>query len=98
MTGFFSSEFFFHYRRNLPAVFGSALLAFFALLATLGPLLVAQDPYDVSQLELMDSFKPPAWLEVVTAGICSGPMARAATCSHPSSMARGFPPSSASPP
>lgn len=49
MTGFFSSEFFFHYRRNLPAVFGSALLAFFALLATLGPLLVAQDPYDVSQ-------------------------------------------------
>ena len=63
MTGFFSSEFFFHYRRNLPAVFGSALLAFFALLATFGPLLVAQDPYDVSQLELMDSFKPPVWLE-----------------------------------
>lgn len=63
MTGFFSSEFFFHYRRNLPAVFGSALLAFFALLATLGPLLVTQDPYDVSQLELMDSFKPPVWLE-----------------------------------
>lgn len=63
MTGFFSSEFFFHYRRNLPAVFGSVLLVFFALLATFGPLLVAQDPYDVSQLELMDSFKPPAWLE-----------------------------------
>ncbi|MCC8934136.1 MULTISPECIES: ABC transporter permease [Rhizobiaceae] len=63
MTGFFSSEFFFHYRRNLPAVFGSVLLVFFALLATFGPLLVAQDPYDVSQLELMDSFKPPVWLE-----------------------------------
>ncbi|MBM6581308.1 ABC transporter permease [Microvirga sp. BT689] len=63
MTPFLSSEFAFNYRRNLPAVLGSALLAVFALMAVLGPLLVLQDPYDVSQLELMDSFKPPAWLE-----------------------------------
>lgn len=63
MTGFFSSEFFFHYRRNLPAICGSLLLAFFALMAIFGPLLVTQNPYDVSQLELMDSFKPPVWLE-----------------------------------
>lgn len=63
MTGFLSSEFVYHYRRNLPAIFGSALLVFFAVIAIFGPLLVSQDPYDVSQLELMDSFKPPVWLE-----------------------------------
>jgi peptide/nickel transport system permease protein len=63
MTRFLSTEFVFNYRRNLPAILGSALLAVFALMAVLGPLLVLQDPYDVSQLELMDSFKPPAWLE-----------------------------------
>ena len=63
MTRFLSSEFVFNYRRNLPAILGSALLVVFALMAVLGPLLVRQDPYDVSQLELMDSFKPPVWLE-----------------------------------
>jgi peptide/nickel transport system permease protein len=63
MTRFLSSEFVFNYRRNLPAILGSALLVVFALMVVLGPLLVLQDPYDMSQLELMDSFKPPVWLE-----------------------------------
>ena len=58
-----SSEFLHNYRRNLPAMFGSALLVIFVLMALFGPLIVGQNPYDVSQLELLDSFKPPAWLE-----------------------------------
>ncbi|WP_262027421.1 ABC transporter permease [Microvirga sp. Mcv34] len=63
MTRLLSSEFFYNYRRNLPAMLGSMLLLFFALMALLGPSIVAQNPYDVSKLELMDSFKPPIWLE-----------------------------------
>lgn len=63
MNRLLSSEFVFNYRRNVPAVFGSLLLVVFAILTIFGPFLVWQDPYDLSQLELMDSFKPPVWLE-----------------------------------
>lgn len=63
MNRLLSSEIVYNYRRNIPAVFGSVLVLLFALLAIIGPVLVWQDPYDVSQLELMDSFKPPVWLE-----------------------------------
>lgn len=63
MNRLLSSEFVFNYRRNVPAVFGSLLLVVFAILTIFGPFLVSQDPYDLSQLELMDSFKPPVWLE-----------------------------------
>ena len=44
MTRFLSSEFVFNYRRNLPAILGSALLVVFALMAILGPLLVRPGP------------------------------------------------------
>ncbi|MDQ0323764.1 peptide/nickel transport system permease protein [Pararhizobium capsulatum DSM 1112] len=63
MDRLLSSELVYNYRRNIPAVLGSVLVLAFALLAIIGPFLVWQDPYDVSQLELMDSFKPPVWLE-----------------------------------
>ncbi|KAA2236307.1 ABC transporter permease [Salinarimonas soli] len=60
---FLASELVHNYRRNLPAVIGSLIVLGFAFTVTFGPGLVAQDPYDIAQLELMDSFKPPAWLE-----------------------------------
>lgn len=58
-----NSEFFFNYRRNLSAVIGSLLILFFAVLVLFGPLMVSQNPYDIAQLDLMDSFKPPVWME-----------------------------------
>ncbi len=60
---FLASELVHNYRRNLPAIIGSLIVLGFAFTVTLGPWLVAQNPYDITQLELMDSFKPPAWLE-----------------------------------
>ncbi|MFG6596114.1 ABC transporter permease [Sulfitobacter sp. 1A13368] len=63
MTAFFQSEFFYNYRRSSSAMIGSALMAFFALAVLVGPFLVAQDPYDIAALNLMDSYKPPFWLE-----------------------------------
>jgi peptide/nickel transport system permease protein len=60
---FLASELVHNYRRNASAIAGSAIILGFAFTVTIGPWLVAQDPYDISQLELMDSFKPPAWLE-----------------------------------
>ncbi len=60
---FLASELFHNYRRNASAIIGSLIVLFFAGMITIGPWVVAQDPYDVAQLELLDSFKPPVWLE-----------------------------------
>ena len=62
MTAFFSSEFFANYRRNASAIAGSLILVCFFVIVLFGPFLVAQDPYDIAALDLMDSYKPPAWL------------------------------------
>lgn len=45
------------------AQFGAALTFVILAAALLAPLLAPQNPYDLSQLMLMDAFKPPAWLE-----------------------------------
>ncbi|WP_339636947.1 ABC transporter permease [uncultured Sulfitobacter sp.] len=63
MTAFLQSEFFYNYRRSSSAMIGSALMVFFALAVLVGPFVVAQDPYDIAALNLMDSYKPPFWLE-----------------------------------
>jgi len=52
-----------NWRRNVSAMAGTAIILFFAAMVTVGPWLMSQNPYDVSQLDLMDAFKPPAWLE-----------------------------------
>ena len=62
-AAFLSSEFVHNWTRNASAVAGTAILLAFAVIVAFGPLLVAQDPYDIASLELMDSYKPPAWLE-----------------------------------
>ena len=58
-----ASELAHNWRRNASAIAGTAIILLFAFMVTVGPLLVAQDPYDVRQLDLMDAFKPPVWLE-----------------------------------
>ena len=63
MTAFSQSEFFYNYRHSSSAMIGSALMAFFALAVLLGPFLVTQNPYDIAALNLMDSYKPPFWLD-----------------------------------
>ncbi len=62
LAAFARSEFMHNYRRNASAVVGSLLIAIFAFGVLAGPWLVAQDPYDIAALNLMDSYKPPAWL------------------------------------
>lgn len=63
MTGaFLSSEFFYNYRHNASAVAGSVILAAFVVIVFFGPLMVAQNPYDIASLNLLDSYKPPMWL------------------------------------
>ncbi len=63
MTSFLRSEFFHNYTRSTSAIIGSALMAVFAFAVIAGPFLVSQNPYDIASLNLMDSYKPPVWLE-----------------------------------
>jgi len=63
MTSFLRSEFFYNYTRSTSAVIGSTLMVLFAFAVIAGPFLVSQNPYDIASLNLMDSYKPPVWLE-----------------------------------
>lgn len=63
ISGFLASQMAFNWRRNVSAISGSVILLICLFIVTLGPSLVAQNPYDVMQLELLDSYLPPAWLE-----------------------------------
>lgn len=62
MSGFRESEFFHNWRRNPSAIAGSTILLIFVVIVVAGPLLVWQNPYDIAALQLLDSYKPPAWL------------------------------------
>ncbi len=63
LTRFLTSQLAFNWRRNLSAISGSVILLFCAFMIIFGPMLVDQNPYDVTQLNLMDSYLPPAWLD-----------------------------------
>ncbi len=63
MTSFLHSEFFHHYSRSTSAIVGSVLMGLFSFAVLAGPFLVSQNPYDIASLNLMDSYKPPVWLD-----------------------------------
>ena len=50
------------FRATASAQLGAGIFAAFCLMALLAPLIAPQNPYDLSQLNLMDAFKPPAFL------------------------------------
>lgn len=62
-TGLLSSQLAYNWRRNTSAILGSAIIFACAIVVVFGPALVAQNPYDVMQLDLMDSYLPPAWMD-----------------------------------
>lgn len=63
MGQFLASQLFFNWRRNLSAISGTGILLACLLIVVAGPSLVTQNPYDVMQLNLLDSYLPPVWLE-----------------------------------
>ena len=63
MARFLSSEMAFNWRRNLSAISGTVILLLCIFIVVAGPHLVAQNPYDVKQLNLLDSYLPPIWVD-----------------------------------
>lgn len=61
---FLQSEFFYHYKKSLPAIAGTILIGIAIFTALFGrQLLATQNPYDLTQVDLANSYLPPMWLE-----------------------------------
>ncbi|WP_372424193.1 ABC transporter permease [Salinarimonas chemoclinalis] len=63
MNQLLASQFVYNYRRNVSAIAGSAIILVCVLIVLFGPLVAPQNPYDLTQLNLLDSYKPPAWID-----------------------------------
>lgn len=63
MSALTGSEFVHNWSRSGSAIAGTVLIVLYAFAVLAGPMLVAQDPYDIAALNLLDSYKPPLWLE-----------------------------------
>ena len=61
LQAFFCSEGYHNFRHNRLAMAGAAILSLFLFIAVFGPWLTPQDPYNLKELDLNNSFKPPAW-------------------------------------
>ena len=57
------SDLIYYYRRDKIAIVSSLIFLIFALMAFLSPLIAPFDPYDLTQLDLMNSEMPPIWIE-----------------------------------
>lgn len=60
---FLLSEFWHNYKKSLTAIVGTVILLFVLIMAFFGPLFAPQNPYDISELSLLDAYKPPVWVE-----------------------------------
>jgi peptide/nickel transport system permease protein len=56
------SDLLFYYKRDKVAIAASLTFLILALMAIFSPLIAPFDPYDLTQIDLMDSEMPPSWL------------------------------------
>ena len=56
------SDLLYYYKRDKIAIASSLLFAIFAIMALFSPWIAPFDPYDLTQLDLLDSELPPVWL------------------------------------
>jgi len=57
------SDLHYYYRRDKVAIASSLIFLLFAFMALFSPWIAPFDPYDLQQLELLDSELPPIWVE-----------------------------------
>jgi peptide/nickel transport system permease protein len=56
------SDLYYYYKRDKIAIAASLTFLVFALMAVFSPLIAPFNPYDLTQIDLMDSEMPPAWM------------------------------------
>jgi peptide/nickel transport system permease protein len=59
---FFDGDVFYSFRRSPVTIVSAVVTVILVLAALLAPWLAPHDTYDVASLDLMDAFRPPAWL------------------------------------
>jgi peptide/nickel transport system permease protein len=57
------SDLVYHFKRDKVAIASSTVFLILALMALFSPLIAPFDPYDLQQIDLMDSEMPPVWIE-----------------------------------
>ncbi|NLD16976.1 MAG: ABC transporter permease [Tissierellia bacterium] len=57
------SEMFYNYTHNLPAIIGSIIFIITIIVAIIGPNLTPQNPYNMAELSISNSYLPPFWAE-----------------------------------
>ncbi len=57
------TEFFHNYKTSKTAIISSIMILAVILIAIFGPYFTVQNPYNLSSLDLSDSYKPPAWVD-----------------------------------
>jgi peptide/nickel transport system permease protein len=57
------SDLYYYYRRDKIAIASSLMFLVFVIMALFSPLIAPFDPYDLAQLDLMDSEMPPVWID-----------------------------------
>jgi peptide/nickel transport system permease protein len=57
------SDLVYHFKRDKVAIASSTVFLILAFMAVLSPLIAPFDPYDLQQIDLMDSEMPPVWIE-----------------------------------
>jgi peptide/nickel transport system permease protein len=57
------SDLVYHFKRDKVAIASSTVFLILALMAVFSPLIAPFDPYDLQQIDLMDSEMPPVWIE-----------------------------------
>ncbi len=62
LARFFDSDFFYAYRRSPIAIVSSLIAAICLFGALLAPWIAPHNPFDLASLNLLDSFKPPAFM------------------------------------
>jgi peptide/nickel transport system permease protein len=60
---FTESDLFYSFYRSKVTVVATIVLVFLVLAALFAPLIAPQNPFDIGNLDLLDSELPPAWLE-----------------------------------
>lgn len=56
-----NSEMFYNYKHNLPGMIGSIIFVATILIAVAGPFFVPQNPYNLVDISLTNSYMPPVW-------------------------------------
>ncbi len=57
------SDLVYHFKRDKVAIASSTVFLILALMALFSPVIAPFDPYDLQQIDLMDSEMPPVWIE-----------------------------------